>query len=495
MNNVVFYKWGVFLAILLFAGCSYDFPTQAEPVADTGRADLSNIKVLGGRLVSGYMDGALYSQGQDLSYPRIFSDLLDSTTIPNPLTQLEVTAENGYNISASEFVGSPSGKYYLTFRSEITGWPVRIPEDGNQSEDFSGQLATANDLSVPYLKSYQLNDPSLPQNNEYLSRIAAVQNGQSILDQAISSSPTFILADPGSEDIFSYAMNGADGNENPDVNDPVELSNGLTPVSLFSATLDEMVNEFLNQTGADLVLQTIPDPVLTPFFTELSWFFNDAEFSRLSFSFSFYANFNSAVNEYNDGIPFQDRRPLIIFDGDGGSVFRAKVIEDEYLPDATDNSGNPIPKYRQMTQDDYFLYSAEQVEYNSINSTTAFGTTDPIADRYVLTETEASIIDQRRQAFNDLIRQAAAGNERIHILDVEQLVDDVSDELVSSRGTTFSLEFDHRGIVSADGYSFNPKGQALIANELVKLLNSEFGAVIPFVDPNVFRGTEYRLTD
>lgn len=483
--------------LILLSACKNKFPTPTEDEVSLGTANLSKINVVGGRSISGFTDGALYNEGQTLSYPRIFIEHISSFSDLNEFNQLSINSENGLNTEANIDLGGVNGRYSLAFREQISNWATRVPINGAAIASFNGDLNSVNDFSIPYSKSYQTDNDQLLIGNPYFDRITNRQNNQSQLDLALSNTPSFIITDFGAEDIFSYALSGAEGDEFPDLNNPVSLENGLTPLVTFKESIESSVNRMLTETDAQVIIATIPDPFKLPYFKDLYWYYVNSEFTRVrsNFSFSFYSDFNNSVNIYNESANPDSTRTIIDFDVDGGERFRAKVIEDEYLPEARDEFNNPIPKIRQMTENDLFLYNGEQTQYNSMIGTVSFGTSDPIPDRYVITSTELDIIDARRNEFNSLIKEISNSNSRIHLLDIEKLIDATSNDLTRFGGTTFSLNFDHRGIISSDGYSLNPKGQALVVNELIRLINDNFNATVPLVDVNSYMGTNYLHTN
>ncbi len=51
----------------------------------------------------------------------------------------------------------------------------------------------------------------------------------------------------------------------------------------------------------------------------------------------------------------------------------------------------------------------------------------------------------------------------------------------------FDITFLPDGIFSVDGIHPNPKGHAVVANEIIKVINSSFDATIPLVDTTPYR--------
>jgi len=58
-------------------------------------------------------------------------------------------------------------------------------------------------------------------------------------------------------------------------------------------------------------------------------------------------------------------------------------------------------------------------------------------------------------------------------------------------GVALNTQFVTGGSFSLDGIHLNPIGNALLANEFIKSINSFFGATIPQVDATKYRGVVF----
>ncbi|WP_234567037.1 hypothetical protein [Rhodohalobacter sp. 614A] len=488
----------VFVFLLILFGCSYEFPNAPEePEAQLGNINIDSFTIVGGSASAGFMDGALYNVSQMNAYPAQIGQLFREELNIDIYSNASIESENGYNIEASgQFSGVP-GKYQLQYHSPEIQWPARMPTEGEEIHPFSGSVSGENNFSLPGIKSFQIDNASAVSENIYFQRFTEWPSNQSLLDVALSKNPTIFMLESGFADIFNYAFSGASGEENPSANH-IQHSD-LTPLSIAEQSLSNAVERILSESEAELFLFTIPDPFKLPYFNTLPWHFTEQELGKLVITdedntnpyWGYYWQFNVDVRSYNQTVDYTEARSLIVFDIDGGNTFRAKVIIDEYLPDAQTPDGVVIPKYRQMRVNDYFLYNAEIAHQESMETDTFFGTITPISDQYVITETEAQIISNRRNEFNSIIRGLVDSNSRVHLIDFEKLIDDVGEGLISYDGVFYSLNFDSRGIISADGYSLNSKGQALLANLFIESLNRNFSSAIPLIDVNNRLGNTY----
>ena len=473
-------------------GCSYDFPTEVQaPEFDPGEANFDNFMVIGGSMSAGFMDGALYTEGQNYAYPTLVSNNIEELSGSEIYATITIDSENGYNFEAEESTGEGSGRYELIFRDTQASYPIRIPTTGESLLPYTGSLDGLNNFSIPGLRILEIDSMNALAGNPYFDRIQSVPQGSSLLDIVLQNEPSVLLLQLGTDRMFNYVMAGASGDENPDPESITEID--LTPTPLFEEELISIINRVLSETESEIILSTIPNPLVLPYLNTIPWYFTLEEVSKiLQKDLSYLSQFNRDVQIFNQGRDFGNRRRVIVFDTLGDETFRGLIIEDEYLVDAQNEEGEIIPKWRQLGSDDYLLYSAEEIHFESRNSDLTFGSTTPVEDKYVLTESEQEIINTKIEEFNEIIKESANMSPRIKILDVEELLIDVAEEKIFFDGVNYILEFGPDGIISADGYSLNPKGQALFANALIELINEDLDTPIPLVDVNNLRGTIFR---
>lgn len=478
------------LSLIFLQGCGYEFPTSPsveEP--DLKELNLDRMTIIGSSISAGYMDGALYNEGESHSYGALIDSLLNI----NSFTPLSIDSKYGYNRNTGSGI---LGRFYLAFRSPTQDWPARFNEDGEVISNFSGDINQVTNFSIPGLKSFQVDDSNALSGNPYFDRILDKGANESLLDLALQQDPTVVLFEPGTEDILGHLTFGAAGEVDPIATDIDYID--LTPEAVFEDNLNDAINRILNESSSEIFVLNIPDFTPTSYFSELIWYFSPEEWSFITTGsfppFGLYSDFNQDVQEHNSTAGREQRRPNIVFDSSGGNRFRSKVIIDKYLSDAQDNDGNTIPKYRQMTEDDHFLYNVERIFTERIqNDEETFGSYIPLNDLYVLTKTEREVAEERREAYNAIIENIADNNSRVHLVDFAGLIEGVNNGLVSYDGVTYSLGFNNKTIVSADGFTLNHRGQALLVNEIIKVMNANFGINISSIDVNALKGTDIKL--
>lgn len=134
------------------------------------------------------------------------------------------------------------------------------------------------------------------------------------------------------------------------------------------------------------------------------------------------------------------------------------------------SASNPLG-IRQMVEGELVLLTA--LLDGQFEGTTAL---EPKADKYILTEDELQNISEYTTRYNQIIMShASAGN--IGVFEVDEAMDEIS-EGVFIDGTSMNAEFITGGAFSLDGIHLTPRGYAFVANKIIGVINSEFGASI-----------------
>lgn len=481
MNSFVKNTFFSFILILGVVSCEYE-PLVSEPIPDeiSSSVDFSSFYVLGGTYSSGLMDGALYKGGQEFSYPNLVAQKIGAILNDSSFIQANVESENGSNFEISYEGQGKFGDLY--FESNTKFYPTRRTTEEDPLTIWNGTVSELSNFSFPNLTMDQLNDPSTLTNNPYYNRIPGLSGNP--LDIIIQNDPSIIVLDLGRDDLFSFAFSGVTDED---------LITRIDFESIYSTIIDRLINE----TNAEIFIMNIPDPLQNPYFQTISWAF-ETEIFDLPFIGqldAFYFPFNSLVTQYNfienPDAPPSGKRPRLNFDSDNWpqAISRARVIRDEYLFDASLNDGTVLNNWRQLNENELLGYNLEpSIFYESTLSAQI-----PLPDNLALTEPEIEIIETRAFEFNITLEDLAGTSSRIHIVDINQAIKKVSDEEFFVDGVQFSTKFDQYSIFSADGYTLNPRGNALIANTLIEAINSSTNSSIKPFNLNIFPGITFNL--
>jgi len=127
------------------------------------------------------------------------------------------------------------------------------------------------------------------------------------------------------------------------------------------------------------------------------------------------------------------------------------------------------------------------------NPTSVIGVAVPLENRYTLTFEQLAEIEGERQAYNQAISSTIETNEisqRLALYDTNDPTGafadifgmDGSSPGISIDGTFLNPDFSPNGVFSTDGVHPNARGNAILANEFLRVIEAEFNATIPKVD-------------
>lgn len=426
------------LMVMGFAACKPDLEPSAPQKGD---ADFTSYLAVGNSTSAGYMDGALYREGQMNSFPYILSQQFE-------------------NVGGGEFIQPlVPGEY---------GWPQAKKELGYvqgpcdtiatvKTKDFEGALDTVstyqnisaegpfNNQGIPGIKAihYGLNGYAFF--NPFAARIFKSPATTNALDQINLVNHTFFTLWIGNNDVLFYAAQGGDHNRGS--------YDSLSKPAEFAVAIDSIMNT-VTRNGAKGVVLTIPNILQIPYFKTIP----PKGITNLKAETA-----NSLNLAYNGTqVSFQE----------GSNYF---VIEDVSSPNG----------FRQIRDNEYVLLS---LPLDSVKCK-GWGTLKPIPSQYVLTADEAAKVTAAISSYNSAITTAAV-KYTVPVLDMQEYFSSVVDNGTTYNGVNFSMAYASGGLFSLDGIHLTGKGNALLANRIIQRINMHYGSTIPFADVNRYSGVK-----
>lgn len=436
-----------YLAVFVFiASCK---PEVSDFTPSNGTADFTTYVAVGNSLTAGYADGALYKTGQMYGWANILGQQL--TTVGG--------GQFVYPAVTSEF-GVLPGKLKLGFSTDCLGVTSLGPvPDVGELDPFTNHIDyTVNNVGVPGAKVGHLLFPGYgnpaglaatpPTANPYFVKFATSPD-ITVIEQAMSMSPTFFSLWIGNNDVLGYATSGGAG--------------GLpTDKTTFGGLYNTLVNT-LTAGNAKGVLANIPSVTSAAFFTTIPYNVIDIPEDgqwMVDMLNAAYAPYNAAMeaNQLPYRISFQlGPNPMVIKD--------------------PDMAGLPAQlQIRQMTENELALLTLPQ---DSIKCAT-WGSAVPVPNQYILTEAELDTISNYTTAYNDIIKTAAV-DKGLAFVDVNSIMKKVSASGLTFDGISFSPAFVTGNLFSLDGIHLTPQGNAVIANYFIDAINGQYSANIPKV--------------
>jgi len=390
---------GKTLIVLMVVAAIAAAPAFAQ---DTGNADFSRFVALGDSLGAGFVSGGLVRGAQEDSVPALVAKQATGQDIRQP------------------YVEPPGLPPLLRLVNLAPLTITQLPAGGAPQLDLN---PLHQNLSVP---GYDVGDALRDRDRgptDLASFILAAPpspNPPTQLELALAQQPTFAIVWLGNNDVLGAAVSGR-----------VIEGVTLTPVSQFMADYSAVVGALKNS-GADLVLATIPDVTFIPYVTTIPPVL-----------------VNPATNQ-----PVTIGGQLVPLIGPNGPLGPNDRV---LLPaSAALAQGIGIPQ-------------------------AAGGTGQPLPDELVLSESEVSAIRSRTNAFNQIIREVASQTDS-PVADIGGLLLEGAGNGFDLGGIEFTSDFVTGGLISLDGVHPTPLGYALAANEFIRVINQHYGAHIQPVD-------------
>lgn len=484
------------------AGCQ---PDIAAPKASAGSADFSRYIAVGNSLTAGVSDGGLYREGQLNSYPSIlasqFAQVGGGNFVQPLFTEAQSNGSGYLRLTGFTPTGSPITANVTTNLGVRGAVPTRANPLPNPQLTYTKDLSDINNLGVNGIRMSDILTPGFgnvaqtggtlaaptPIFSSHFERITPDGSNESYLDRVkrtvASIKPTFFTEWLGNNDVLGFATAGA-------------AANAITPAATFTANT-KAVLDALTAGGAKGVVATIPDVTGIPFFTTVGPSF------RASLAA---ANVPSAAPfVYTTGTLAPSATP-------GANARVATTLASIGNPNGTTGNllltltsspyvglyGQPTGKYWR----DFYRQATGAAPTGpgfvsflaglAVDTTKAFGqsTGNPFPSTLVLDPTEQTTVVTATNAFNTtLTTEANARN--LAVFDANVFFRSVSNGGYVVNAANNTTNYLSGNIFSLDGVHPTPRGYAILANEMLKVINAKYGSTFQGVNANNYRGVVF----
>jgi lysophospholipase L1-like esterase len=426
--------------------------------------------------------------------------------------------------------------------NNVNQYPTRLIIDANQlnpdgsvgaPENIAGvstveisnlQKSAYNNMGVPGAKSFHLLAPgygnvagvTLGQSNPYFVRHATTPSA-TVLGDAMSKAPTFFTNWIGNNDVLSYATSGgtgADHNVTGNTNPATYGSNDITNANTFTSVYSTIVNT-LTVNGAKGVVCTIPSVTSIPFFTTVPY----NPLTAKTIGQGNQAAGTAAIGQLNAQLYGPLKQALTAF-GAGNRISLLNpnttnplLIKDETLTNLSAQLtaaftpslgaataafyGNVFGQARQATFSDRVLLRTRLVIGTAPDGVPApldkFGITYPLQDQHILIPSELTAIANATNAYNASIK-AIAASKNLAVADMNIIMNSLASGLQVESGQIYTANYfsgtttESKVLFSLDGVHPNARGYAVIANEIIKVINAKYKSNLPLHIPSYFPG-------
>ena len=465
-------------ALFFTTSCETDFDTDVKDIVVTkGEADFSKFISLGNSLTSGYRDGALYSGGQNESFPSMIAmqmKLAGGGDFKQPLMPNNV----GGFTNLPGFPGKLELKMVNGALSPVANSPAAALDNVASGAPYQNMGVPG--AKVSHLLAAGYGNPAgltLGLANPYFVRFASSTTA-SVVGDALAQNPTFVSLWIGNNDVLGYATSGGDGTN------PITPVDGAVGVG-FTSTYTALVNTvFPAGTTRKGIVANIPNVTNVPFFTRVPAMpltnLTAAQVTQLNAG---YATYNAGLAQAKSLGAINDaeyQKRLIKFTA--GAVANGAVITDKDLATVPG-----LPKYRQTTSKDYILLTASAV----LTPQAGGGTSVPLEDKLVLTEMEAAKVLTATASYNTTIK-TLADSKGLAFVDMNAKMTELNSKSgISWDGVRYTATFVTGGAFSLDGVHLTGRGYAIVANEFIKSINNKYKSTLPQVDVNKYSGVTF----
>ncbi|MDT8281206.1 MAG: SGNH/GDSL hydrolase family protein [Gammaproteobacteria bacterium] len=471
---------GLIFACAVMSACSNSDVSSTSPnngTASKGEADFTNYVAVGDSLTAGYTDGALYLLGQTNSYPAILAQQFAAVgggAFEQPLV--------GDNQGGLLFNGNPNPAFdNRLVLSTVTQTPERLPGAPTTEVIGSGLNGmTFNNMGVPGAKSFHLlvpgfgNPGNLPAAaNPYFIRFSSdlASNALTLMDDVAAQIPSFFTLWIGNNDVLDYATSGGDG------------SALITPTAIFDDAYAGIVGTMTAANpAAKGVLINIPDVSTIPFFTTVPYNPIPMDQAQADAANAGYVAYNAGIAQALAAAPDEVAQRTITFVAGQNAV----VIEDE---DLTDLTGAGLPNIRQATASDLIVLPASAIigtEKVPGDPASVIGVGVALEDGDVLIPSEIQAVATATLAYNTTIEDAASANANLVFFDAAAVMAQLNESGINFGTGSINADFATGGAFGLDGVHPTGRGYAVVANNIINVINTGFNANVFQVDPAAF---------
>jgi len=473
------------------AGCQPNIDATS-PAPSAGSANFSRYIAVGNSLTAGYADNGLYLEGQQNSYPAILAGQFAQAgggAFNQPLFTTAQASGSGYlRLSGFTAAGSPitttvpgtAGRFsptaapYTKYLSRVDNLGVPgIQLSDIQTANF-GSLAPARTYAASNFNPYFERITPDGSSDSYFQRVKAEVAGTSGVPAA-----TFFTCWLGNNDVLGYATAGG-----------AVASSSITRTDTFNLKAQRIVNA-LTAGGAKGVVSNIPDVTGIPFFTTVG------AAARATLAA---ANVPSAAPfVYTTGIlaPGQANTRVAttlasIRDASGNGTLLLTLTASPYVG----LYGQPTGKYWR----DFYAQAKPGLPATiptlgvflaalQVDTTKAFGQSsqNPFPSTLVLDATEQTAVATATTAFNTSLLNAANA-KGLAFFDANSYFRGIAAGGTATNGVNNTADFIRGNLFSLDGVHPTPRGYALVANEIIKVINAKYGSTLALVNGNDYRG-------
>lgn len=498
MTTLLFRKFIPFAALLGLGitSCQPDLEQDIKP--SSGTADFSRYIAVGNSLTAGVSSNGLTLEGQQNSFPALLAQQFRAVgggEFAQPLFSQSALNGSGELVLAGFGAdGSPSIATEVRVNNQFV--PVEQFAPGRAFVATGSPLLeryTSTDnqnLGIPYLRVAEIttanygrytptNQPSVitPTFNAYFERLLSGTDSKTYLqyveERVATLKPTFFTNALGNNDVLRFATSGGTGT-------------ALTTEADFRTKYNQLIDA-LTVTGAKGVVSTIPNVTSLPLFSTVPTAGVIAQINATPIPPALVPLIAAQLGlPAGSPLPTGTRFALYVRTGPAAINVRLAIPTDLLLLTASTfiNSAPVAPNV---------FPGGIGLEIPGAPAPIAAAlaaSSNAVPNALVLDAAEAASVATRTGQLNAVI-VASAQRKGLAVFDGNSYFDRVARNGVVSNGVNNGAGFITGNFISLDGVHPTPRGYALIANEMIRTINQQYGASVPTLNPNDYRGVKF----
>ncbi|RSK31048.1 G-D-S-L family lipolytic protein [Hymenobacter metallilatus] len=475
MNTSALKKALPALALLGLAACQPELDAPAP--ATSGSANFTRYIAVGNSLTAGFSDGGLYLEGQQNSYPNILAG--------------QFKLAGGGDFAQPLFTDAQrNGSGYLRLAGfDANGSPITAPVTTNLAirgaSPTGGALytrydAAVNNLGVPGIRmdNVQTVGYGSVAGNPYFERITPTTNPLETYFQRVkreAATATFFTSWLGNNDVLGYSTSGGAS---------TAATNTITRTDTFALKATRIIN-VLTAGGAKGVIATVPDVSGIPFFTTVG------PRLRTNLSAAGVPGLVITTGSAFGGPTSANRKTIAVADirDAGGSGRQLFTLTSSPFVGLIGRPGGRVWRYLYAQSGQPAAGFPAFLTAYGVDTTKALGVTpeNPFPSAFVLDDVEQAAVATATLAYNTTLRNLAA-TRGLALFDANTFFNQVATSGFGTNGVANTAGYISGNLFSLDGVHPTPRGYAVVANEMIKAINAQYGATLPYVNPNTYRG-------
>ncbi len=468
MKNFRLFGFSLALMAAVFGnGCTDKAPSG--PTAGLGSSTVTKYVAIGNSLTSGFQSNGLYESAQVYSYPNLIAQQLTSAGATIGTFQQPLWPDPGTPDPARPTIAS---------RLRIISFTGPVISEAGEAVTAAGPVNAAtlprpyDNLGIPGIPLAGFMDTTGTYQASPLGPGAILRWAnpgspfpKSVFLQVKLLQPDLITFWLGANDVLGFATSGGTS--------PAAPTDGGIFALLYSQALDSLRSDFPN---AKIVVGNIPDVQSVPFFTTVG--------PELAKAVAGAHLLNPAIQ----GLVYQKHTEtgtgsgVSMLSGPGSPLITLKGISYAHL------LGQPTGQwYRDLAAATGKNLNA--VLPPSVDTTKPFGfdPSNPWPNPLVLDSAEQVMASNAIASFNTTIATVAASKNAV-VFDANTLLAQMNASGYNAGGIVYTSAYIEGGAFSLDGIHPSSRGYGIVANEMIKLMNTKFGMSLPLVDVNSLPG-------